>query len=65
MSGYTPSTVFSYDATSEVRDGGARAGVLDCSGLEGGRYVLRVVAEDYFGNAARVEVPVILATGQR
>jgi hypothetical protein len=61
MSGYTPTTVFSYEVTSRVADGVAQSAALDCRALAPGRYTLRVVVEDYFGNATDAIVPIVVS----
>ncbi len=50
QSGYSPRTVFNYIASNEVHDDIARENFFDANQLNAGNYVLRVYAEDYFGN---------------
>jgi sugar lactone lactonase YvrE len=61
QSGYEGRTVFDYIVTNLARDGEAREDFLDASQLAPGEYVLRVFAEDYFGNQARRELLVTMA----
>jgi sugar lactone lactonase YvrE len=61
QSGYEGRTVFDYIVTNLARDGEAREDFLDTSQLAPGEYVLRVFAEDYFGNQARRELLVTMA----
>jgi streptogramin lyase len=58
QSGYTGETVFVYVATNVVRDGEAREDFWDAGALPAGRYVVRAVAEDLFGNRATRDLPV-------
>jgi sugar lactone lactonase YvrE len=49
-SGATGQTIFAYIVTNTVRDREAREGFWDTSKLSAGDYIVRVFAEDYFGN---------------
>ena len=57
-SGYTPDTVFNYIVTNEVNGDTARENFLDVAQFESGNYVLRVFAEDFFGNQATKEISI-------
>ena len=57
-SGYTPDTVFNYIVTNEVNGDTARENFLDVPQFEAGNYVLRVFAEDFFGNQATKEISI-------
>lgn len=52
QSGYEGSTVFAYIVTNQMRDGQAKEDFLDLATLAPGEYVIRVFAEDFFGNRA-------------
>ncbi len=58
QSGYQGVTVFDYVITNIVRGGDAREDFFDAAKLTPGDYTLRLVAEDYFGNQARRDLPV-------
>jgi DNA-binding beta-propeller fold protein YncE len=60
QSGYEGATVFDYIVTNVVKDGEAREDFWITTELAPGDYTLRVVAEDYFGNQARRDLPVTL-----
>ncbi len=60
-SGYSGSTIFAYIATNIVRDGEAREDFWDAAQLPPGDYLVRVIAEDFFGNKTLREVPVTVA----
>ncbi|MBV8634325.1 MAG: gluconolaconase, partial [Burkholderiaceae bacterium] len=53
-----------YELTNRVRDGLALRDAWDTRGLAPGNYILRIVALDYAGNAARAarDVPITLTT---
>ena len=51
-------TRFLYEVTNTVRDGHARTGWWDTSGLEKGDYILRVEVADFSGNQAQRDVSV-------
>jgi hypothetical protein len=53
---FTGPTVFVYEVTNTVRDGEARENVLDLSPLAPGAYVIRVFADDAFGNRTTRDV---------
>lgn len=48
--GYGGETVFAYQTTNIVRDGEAREDFFDATALPAGAYLLRIIAEDFFGN---------------
>ncbi len=58
QSGYEGATVFNYIVTNVARDGEAREDFFDASRFAPGNYLLRVMAEDYFGNQAKRDLPV-------
>lgn len=58
QSGYQGRTIFDYIATNTVRDGQAQEGVLDVSSVEAGNYLVRVIAEDFFGNKTPRDVAI-------
>jgi hypothetical protein len=60
-SGATGETVFAYVVTNAVRDREAREDFWHTSELPEGGYILRVFAEDFFGNRASALVPVRVA----
>ncbi|HEV2665848.1 MAG TPA: hypothetical protein VG324_13105 [Blastocatellia bacterium] len=60
QSGYGGWTVFAYIVTNIARGGMAREEFLDASQLAPGDFTLRVFAEDYFGNQARSDTPIIV-----
>jgi hypothetical protein len=60
QSGYEGPTVFSYIVTNIARGGAAREEFLDPSQIAPGDYTLRVFAEDFFGNQARRDTPIIV-----
>lgn len=49
-SGYTPETIFDYIVTNEVDGDSAGESFFDTNQLEGGNYILRTMAADFFGN---------------
>jgi sugar lactone lactonase YvrE len=55
VSAYGNPTKFKYIVTNRVRDGTAKQGFLRTSDMRSGRYILRIIAEDYFGNRASGE----------
>lgn len=63
QSGYTGQTIFAYTVTNVVRDGVAREEFWETGQLAAGMYVLRVYAEDFFGNQARRDVLVQVLGG--
>lgn len=62
QSGYTPQTVFAYILTDRVRDRLAVEDYWHASSLAPGDYVVRVFAEDFFGNRTTRDVPVRIAS---
>lgn len=58
QSGYTPQTVFAYIVTNRVRERAAVEDYWHASDLAPGAYIVRVFAEDFFGNRATRDVPV-------
>jgi hypothetical protein len=60
QSGYQGRTVFAYIVTNIARDGLFREEFLDASQIAPGDYTLRVLAEDFFGNQARRDTPIIV-----
>jgi DNA-binding beta-propeller fold protein YncE len=73
QSGYGGRTVFAYIVTNVAQGGMAREEFLDASQITPGDYTLRVFAEDFFGNQAQRDTPIIVtkegpgdgATGRR
>ncbi|MBI1761282.1 MAG: SMP-30/gluconolactonase/LRE family protein [Acidobacteria bacterium] len=63
QSGYTGQTIFVYIVTNVVRDGLARAEFWETGQLAAGTYMVRVFAEDYFGNQARRDMTVRVLSG--
>lgn len=61
QSGYEGVTIFNYVVTNTLREGKPGEGFLDLSALPAGGYILRVFADDYFGNRSWREVPMRLA----
>ncbi len=62
QSGYQGVTIFDYIVTNVVKDGEAREDFWITTQLAPGDYTLRVVAEDYFGNQTRRELPVTVVS---
>jgi sugar lactone lactonase YvrE len=60
QSGYQGQTIFSYVVTNVAHDGEAREDFLDTTPLDPGDYTVRVFAEDFFGNQARRDSPVVV-----
>jgi sugar lactone lactonase YvrE len=60
QSGYSGATVFAYTVTNVVRDGLVREDFWDATELAPGDYTLRVIAEDFFGNGSRRDLPVVV-----
>ncbi len=58
MCGYTPATILGYVVTNNVRDREAREDFWNADKLSAGDYLVRVFAEDFFGNRATRDVPV-------
>jgi sugar lactone lactonase YvrE len=56
QSGYEGATVFSFIVTNVMRDGQAKEEFLDLSGLAPGSYIVRVFADDFFGNRAHRDI---------
>jgi len=62
QSGYGGRTVFAYIVTNVAQGGMAREEFLDASQIAPGDYTLRVFAEDFFGNQARRDTPIVVTT---
>jgi sugar lactone lactonase YvrE len=62
QSGYEGLTVFGYIVTNIANGGLAREEFLDPSQIAPGNYTLRVFAEDFFGNQATRDVPIIFTS---
>ena len=60
QSGYQGKTVFDYIVTNQVRNGDARVDFWDPAALAPGAYTVRVYAEDFHGNRAIRDVPVVV-----
>lgn len=58
QSGYTSQTVFAYLVTNRVRDRAASEDYWHASMLSPGEYIVRVFAEDFFGNRTERDVRV-------
>jgi DNA-binding beta-propeller fold protein YncE len=58
QSGYTDQTVFAYIVTNRVRDREAGEDYWHAAQLAPGEYIVRVYAEDFFGNRTTRDVPV-------
>ena len=58
QSGYTPQTVFNYIASNEASGENFRESFFDPGKLENGRYVLRALAADFFGNVIFKDVKI-------
>jgi sugar lactone lactonase YvrE len=52
VSAYGTPTRFRYIVTNRIRDGQASEGLLRTSILASGDYIIRIIAEDFFGNRA-------------
>jgi sugar lactone lactonase YvrE len=61
QSGYTGQTIFAYIVTNRVRDREAIEDYWHASALAPGRYIVRVFAEDFFGNRSTRDVPVVIS----
>jgi hypothetical protein len=57
-SGATGETIFAYIVTNRVRDREARADIWPAAKLAPGDYIVRVFAEDFFGNRTTRDTPV-------
>ncbi len=57
-SGATGETIFKYIVTNLVRDGEAKESFWDTTSFSEGEYLLRVFAEDYFGNRTSRDIAV-------
>ncbi|MBC7911874.1 MAG: SMP-30/gluconolactonase/LRE family protein [Pyrinomonadaceae bacterium] len=64
-SGATGQTIFAYIVTNIVRDRAAREGLWEASKLPAGDYLLRVFAEDFFGNRTTHDTPVRVSSQSR
>jgi hypothetical protein len=62
QSGYEGRTVFGYIVTNVARGGLAREEFLDASQIAPGDYTLRVFAEDFFGNQAQRDTPIVVTS---
>ena len=62
QSGYTSQTVFAYIVTNRVRDRAAVEDYWHASTFPPGHYIVRVFAEDFFGNRATRDVAVRVAS---
>jgi sugar lactone lactonase YvrE len=62
-SGATGETVFAYIVTNVVRDGVAKEGFLSLAKVPAGDYIVRIIAEDFFGNRTVRDTAVIVASG--
>ena len=60
QSGYQGQTIFEYLVTNIAAGGQAREEFLDSSKISAGNYILRVIAEDFFGNQTRRDTPIIV-----
>ncbi len=60
QSGYGGRTVFGYIVTNVARGGLAHEDFLDASQIAPGDYTLRVFAEDFFGNQAWRDIPIVV-----
>jgi sugar lactone lactonase YvrE len=60
QSGYQGQTIFEYIITNVARGGLAREDFL--SQIAPGDYILRVFAEDFFGNQARRDTPIVVTS---
>ena len=66
VSAYGTPTKFRYIVTNVVKNGRAAEGLLRTSALQPGNYILKVIAEDYAGNAASGKdtlLPIIIENG--
>lgn len=64
VSAYGTPTTFRYIVTNRVRDGRAQDGVLRISRLAPGLYRLKVIVQDYAGNQASGQWPVVVESPQ-
>ncbi len=62
-SGATGETIFAYIVTNTVRDGVAKEGLLSLAKVAPGDYIVRVFAEDFFGNRTMHDTKVIVVGG--
>jgi hypothetical protein len=62
QSGYGGQTIFAYIVTNVALGGLVREDFLDASQITPGDYALRVFAEDFFGNQARRDTPIIVTS---
>ena len=62
QAGYQGQTIFEYFVTNIAQGGAAREDFLDVSRVTPGNYILRVFAEDFFGNQARRDTPIIVTS---
>jgi DNA-binding beta-propeller fold protein YncE len=57
-SGYTPDTIFDYIVTNRVAERQAAEDFWNASALQPGDYIVRIIAEDFFGNRQTRDIPV-------
>ncbi|HKQ76823.1 MAG TPA: hypothetical protein VJ810_24220 [Blastocatellia bacterium] len=62
QSGYQGQTVFEYFVTNFASGGQAREDFMDASHIAPGNYTLRVFAEDFYGNQARRDTPIVVTS---
>ncbi len=63
VSAYGTPTKFKYVVTNQARDGQARDGLLRTAAIAPGKYIIKIIAQDYAGNTATgplTELPVII-----
>ncbi|MGH9755893.1 MAG: SMP-30/gluconolactonase/LRE family protein [Blastocatellia bacterium] len=64
QSGYGGQTIFGYIVTNVLRDGQTSEEFLDASQIAPGDYMLRVFAEDFFGNQTRRDTSIIVTNAE-
>ncbi|MGE0882327.1 MAG: hypothetical protein AB7P14_02175 [Blastocatellales bacterium] len=60
QSGYEGPTIFRYVATNILQHGKAREEFFDTAKLAPGKYTLRIIAADYFGNVTERDLPITI-----
>jgi hypothetical protein len=65
QSGYTGQTIFAYVVTNRVRDREAIEDYWHASALPSGNYIVRVFAEDFFGNRATRDIAVLVSSSKQ